>query len=411
MSRIRDWIEERLELEKFARRYLKKAFPTHPTFLCGEMALFSFVMLVITGIFLGLSYEPSVREVNLFGRFVPAAYASVVKIDLSSFGLITRRVHHWSAMLMIASVLLHLMRVYFTGCYKNPREINWIIGLILFGATFFASFTGYLLPYSEFSVTATSIGYYIAKSIPWLGNWISRLIFCGSFPADETIPRFFFMHVMLIPLTLITLIAIHMVILVKQKHSEPRHNLSRPESRGGKRLIGIPLWPNQVLISFCFFFFMAFVIFFIAVLLPANPVENYGPPGPGTPIMRPDWYFLAIYGLLKLIPGTLHFDLLGAKITSETVGGVFFPGLAAILLIVLPFIDRRSKPQYYMDNPLDHPFRTSIGIMGLSLSAMLVLAGYIDILGASPTKMSIYVIIVTVTAFVAPYLILGGKNK
>jgi len=411
VSSIGDWIEERLELRKFSKRYLKKAFPTHPTFLFGEMALFSFVMLVITGIFLGFSYEPSVREVNLFGRLVPAAYASVVKIDVSSFGLLTRRVHHWSAMLMIASVLLHLMRVYLTGCYKNPREINWYIGLALFGVTFFASFTGYLLPYSEFSVTATSVGYYIAKSVPWLGDTISRLLFGGSFPANETIPRFFFMHVMLLPITIISLISIHMVVLVKQKHTESQENLSKPESRDGKNLIGIPLWPNQALISLTFFFIMAFVIFFVAVQFPANPVEKYGPPGPGTPVMRPDWYFLAIYGLLKLIPGTVHFDFLGAKITSETIGGVFFPGVAGLILLALPFIDRRCNPMNYFERPLDHPLRTSIGIMGVVLAMMLTLAGYIDVLGVSPLKMSIYVVIVTLTAFVAPYLILGGKKK
>jgi cytochrome b-561 len=408
---VKDWIEKRLELQKFTNRYLKKAFPTHPTFLFGEMALFCFVILLATGIFLGFLYEPSVREVNLFGRYVPAAYASVVKIDLSSFGLIVRRIHHWSAMLMIASILLHVMRVYFTGSYRNPREINWIVGLALFGVTFFASFTGYLLPYSEFSVTATSIGYYIAKSVPWIGDWISRLLFGGAFPADATIPRFYFMHVMLMPIVIIGLISVHMIILVKQKHTEPRENRERIESQGGKRLIGIPMWPNQVLISLTFFFLLAFIIVSVSVLLPANPVEKYGPPGPGTPVMRPDWYFLAIYGILKLIPGTLHFEVLGAKITSETVGGVFFPGLAAVLLIALPFIDRRSTPQHYMDNPLDHPFRTSIGIMVLVMAIMLVISGYIDVLGVSPAKMSFYVIIVALAAFITPYLLLGGRRR
>jgi cytochrome b-561 len=411
MNGMRDWIESRLELEKFRDRYLKKAFPTHPSFLFGEMALFSFIMLLATGVFLGLSYEPSVREVNLFGRFVPAAYASVVKIDLSTFGLITRRVHHWSAMLMIASILLHVMRVYFTGSYRNPREVNWLIGLALFGATFFASFTGYLLPYSEFSVTATSVGYYIAKSVPWIGEWVSRLLFGGTFPADATIPRFFFIHVMLMPLGILGLISVHMIVLMKQKHTEPRENRDRPESEGGKKLIGIPLWPNQVFISLTFFFLLAFVVFLTAVLLPANPVEEYGPPGPGTPTMRPDWYFLAIYGLLKLVPGTLHFEFLGAKITSETVGGVFFPGLVALLLVALPFLDRRPTPQYYMENPLDHPFRTSVGIMALVLAVMLILSGYIDVLGVTPGKMSFYVVIVTVAGFVTPWFLLGSRKK
>jgi len=223
------WFDERLELKKFKEKFLSKTFPTHPTFLLGEIALFSFITLVVTGIFLGLLYEPSTKMVSLFGAMVPAAYASVVKIDLLPIGMLIRRIHHWSAMIMIAAILAHLMRVYFTSAYRNPREINWFIGLALFGVSLFAAFTGYLLPYSNFSVTATSIGYYIAKSVPWIGNWLSTLLFAGDFPSSETVPRFFFLHVMLIPLILVSLIGLHMVILVKQKHTEPAVNQRNKE--------------------------------------------------------------------------------------------------------------------------------------------------------------------------------------
>jgi len=142
------WFDDRLELGKFKEKFLAKTFPTHPSFLLGEVALFSFVTLVVTGLFLGLLYEPSVREVSLFGAKVPAAYASVVRIDLLPLGMIVRRIHHWSAMLMIAAIISHLARVYFTSAYRNPREVNWLIGLGLLGVTLGAAFTGYLLPYS-----------------------------------------------------------------------------------------------------------------------------------------------------------------------------------------------------------------------------------------------------------------------
>ena len=331
------WWQDRLDLPKFSERFLQKAFPAHPTFLFGEMALFSFVLLVVTGLILGMEYEPSVRLVDLFGEKVPAAYASIVRIDLALFGQIVRNAHHWAAQLMIAALMAHLLRVYFTGAYRNPREINWLIGLILMLVTFMAAFTGYLLPYSEFSVTATSIGFFMAKSAPWIGDLAARLLFGGEFPSDQTIPRFFFYHVMVIPLVIAVLIGAHMVLLVQQKHTEPLAHRRAPESEGGRKLIGIPLWPHQVLFSLTFFFILSGLIILVSTHIPINPVEQFGPPQPGTPQMRPEWYFLVIYGMLKLIPGTLDFSFLGAHIIQETVGGVLFPTLIIALLALLPF--------------------------------------------------------------------------
>ena len=237
---IFQWLDERLELKKFKEKFLAKTFPTHPTFLLGEIALFSFVTLVATGIILGLLYEPSIQGVPLFGATVPAAYASVVKIDLLPLGMITRRIHHWAAMVMIAAILTHLSRIYFTSAYRRPREVNWLIGLGLLGITLGAAFTGYLLPYSQFSVTATSIAYYITKSVPWVGGWIARLLFAGEFPAVGTVPRFFFLHVMLIPVLLMSLVGLHLTILVKQKHTAPRASKSLHGAEGRRQLIGTP---------------------------------------------------------------------------------------------------------------------------------------------------------------------------
>ncbi len=405
------WFDERLDLKKFKAKFLVKTFPTHPTFLLGEMALFSFITLVVTGLFLGFLYEPSTKMVSLFGAMVPSAYASVVKIDILPVGMIIRRVHHWSAMLMIAAVLTHLMRIYFTSAYRKPREINWLVGLGLLGMAMVAAFTGYLLPYSQFSVTATSIAYYVAKSMPWVGDWVSRLLFAGEFPSEGTVPRFFFMHVMLIPAVLIGLISLHLLIIVKQKHTEPRSNKNRKEAQGGRRLIGIPIWPEQGVISLSFYLFLLFVVVLMATYIPLNPIETYGPPSPGTPVMRPDWYFLPVYGFLKLIPGDLSFSVLGGKITPETIGGVIFPGLLFLVAALIPFLDQWKEPQYYIANPLHRPFMTSLGAGAGVFLCMTAVAGYIDVLHISPGRMTVYAILATLASWSVTYTLLRRYNR
>ncbi|HDK35445.1 MAG TPA: cytochrome bc complex cytochrome b subunit, partial [Bacteroidetes bacterium] len=367
--------------------------------------------LIITGIFLGFLYEPSSKMVSLFGAMVPSAYASVVRIDLLPMGMLIRGIHHWSAMIMIAAILAHLMRIYFTSSYRKPREINWLIGLGLWSVTMLAAFTGYLLPFSNFSVTATSIAYYITKSVPWIGDWISRLLFAGDFPSSGTVPRFFFMHVMLIPILLLGLIGLHIVILVKQKHTEPLSNKNKKEAEGGRRLIGIPIWPEQGVISVSFFFFLLFLVVLIATYIPLNPIETYGPPSPGTPVMRPDWYFLIVYGFLKLVPGDLSFSILGGKITPETIGGIIFPTLTILVFALIPFLDRRKDPQNYIENPLRRPFMTSFGIGGGVFLCMLVVAGYIDVLHIVPATMTIYIIIASLAAWSISYTLLRLYNK
>jgi cytochrome b-561 len=405
------WFDERLELKKFKARFLVKTFPTHPTFLLGELALYSFVTLVVTGVFLGLLYEPSTRLVSLFGSMVPSAYASVVKIDILPLGTIIRRIHHWSAMLMIASVLAHLMRIYFTSAYRKPREINWLIGLSLLGMSLLAAFTGYLLPYSKFSVTATSIAFYVAKSVPWVGDWISRLLFAGEFPSQGTVSRFFFMHVMLVPAALAGIISLHMLVLVKQKHTEPSSNKNRKEAQDGRRLIGIPVWPEQSVISLSYYLFFVSLVALMATYIPLNPIETYGPPSPGTPVMRPDWYFLPIYGFLKLIPGDLSFSVLGAKITPETIGGVLFPGFLFLAAALIPFLDRWNEPQHYIVNPVHRPFMTSLGAGAGVFLCMTATAGYLDVLQVTPGKMTIYVILATLVVWTIAYTLLERYRR
>ncbi|MEJ2698863.1 MAG: hypothetical protein P8Z70_04280, partial [Desulfuromonadales bacterium] len=145
--------------------------------------------------------------------------------------------------------------------------------------------------------------------------------------------------------------------------------------------------------------------------IPLNPIEAYGPPSPGTPVMRPDWYFLPIYGFLKLVPGDLSISIAGGKITPETIGGVIFPGFLGLVLVAIPFLDRAKEPQNYIENPLHRPFMTSFGIGVAAFLAMTTVAGYIDVLHIAPSAMVLYDLLVTMGVWVVAYLLLRLYNR
>ncbi len=374
------WLDERLDLARFKTKYLRKVFPVHSSFFLGEIALFSFVILVFTGVLLAFTYEPSTELVDLDGQRVPAAYASVVLNDRTPLGLLVRQIHHWSAHIMIAAVILHLLRIFFTGLYKKPRELNWLVGLVLLFLTVFAAFSGYLLPFDEFSVTATGIGYNIVRSVPWIGPSLADFLFAGKFPSAATIPRFYAYHVVLAPWLLLGLIGLHLLIVFKQKHSQP------PYARtlvGSHKILGVPLWPQQALMMAVLFLILSGSLFLIAGFFPVHPVAYYGPPGPATPIVKPDWYLLWPYGVLKLIPGWINFQFLGTTINSENVGGVLIPLLIALLMVLLPFLDRAREPVHFLELPSAHPVRTAVGVGALAFFAVLMIAGYNEELGLS----------------------------
>ena len=369
------WLDERLALERFRAKYLGKPFPVHSTFFLGEIALFCFVILVATGLYLALFYEPSAQLLQGHGA-VPAAYASTLLIDSHPFGALMRRIHHWTAHLMIAAVVLHLLRIYFTASYRKPREVNWLLGLGLLGATLGASFAGYLLPFDQFSVTATAIGYGIARSVPWVGSTLADLVFAGQFPSSATVPRFFAYHVVWAPLALAGLIAGHLVIVLKQKHTEMRRAGSRPEAAEGAYIHGIPLWPEQVALMGVLFLVMLGVLAALAAFLPVHPSAFYGPPQPVTPEVKPDWYLLWVYGALRLIPGGLSFKLFGATIGSEVFGAMLVPGILSLVIVLVPWLDRGPSSLYYTEPPMASPLRLALGLATITLFLALSLAGF-----------------------------------
>ncbi len=397
------WLDERLSLSRLNKKYMRKAFPVHHSFFLGEITMFSFITLVLTGVFLTFNYEPSIRLVKYMGRELPAAYASILYIDSLPFGAVLRSVHHWSANVMIGAAFLHMLRILVSGAYKKPREINWLLGLALLGLSVVTAFTGYSLPFDAFSVTATQIGYGIGASMPYIGEWISQLIFGGEYPTLHSIPRVYSLHVLWFPLLLLALIGAHMLIMLKQKHTQPVY----AEKVAPGKILGVPMMPQQGFMMGVLFLLYLAVVFFIGGSWIAHPVEAFGPPTASTPAVKPDWYFLWIYGILQIIPGDLKIPLpFGAAMNSEFIGGVLVPGLLGIAAVLLPFLDVRKTKQRYMELPTRHPVRTSVTFALLTFMLTTSLAGWKEEFGFSNGQLWTIIIVGTLATFLVSYLII-----
>src|SRR5712691_7844179 len=280
------WLEERLQLSVLQDKYGRKAFPVHSTFFLGEMAAISFLILVLTGIYLGLIYTPSITEITVGGQKLPEAFASVQLIESIPAANLIRNVHHWAAHVMIVTLLLHTFRVYFTGTYRKPRELTWVLGVVLLGMTLAAGFVGYALPWDAFAVTATGIGFGLARSIPVVGHLLGDLFFGGAFPSLGSLPRLYTIHVVVIPLSILGLMSLHLLLVLKQKHSMPGY--ARKLAEPGK-VLGIALWPYHALLAGQLVFLMLGALSLLAAFVPVNTLAAYGPPTPGTPMGKPDW--------------------------------------------------------------------------------------------------------------------------
>ena len=397
------WLDERLDLDRLNKKFMRKAFPVHHSFFLGEIALFSFIVLVLTGIFLTLNFEPSSRLVEYRGEKLPAAYASVLYIDSLPFGKVIRSAHHWAANIMVASVFLHLLRILLTGAYKRPREINWILGLLLLGLTVVLAFIGYALPFDAYAVTATQIGYGIAKSIPYLGDWLAQLMFGGEFPSLRSLPRLYALHVLWLPLLLAALIGLHLLIMIKQKHTQPRY----AEEVAPGKVLGVPMVPMQATMMGILFLLYLGSLFLLAGALIAHPVEVYGPPGTSTPVLKPEWYFLWLYGLLQMIPSSWQIPLPGgAAITSEFIGGVLIPGLLGLVALLLPFLDTRRTKMRYLELPSQHPMRTSVTVGLLFFFFVATFAGWKEEFGMTNAQLWAMLVFVPLGAWLATYVLI-----
>jgi cytochrome b-561 len=278
------------------------------------------------------------------------------------------------------------------------------------------AYTGYALPFDEFAATATGIGYNMAASIPILGGVISKIIFGGSFPSSATIPRLFFLHVLVIPLLIAGGLAIHMVVLMRQKHTEAtRDDDVEPVADGaettheddpavtadggtGERVnkdddsvvVGLPAFPNQAAVSAVVFFLTAALLAFLAGFLPVHNIAEYGPNNPATTpdLIMPDWFLMWLYGFLKLWPTWLSFDLGPLHFSTEFLGGIVVPSLVLLVVFAWPFIDR-NEPIHFTTDPLDRAWQTGAGVAGITFIMVASIAGMNNLLGkavGAPTE-------------------------
>lgn len=383
-----DGFDVRYRAASGLRRQLNKVFPTHWSFMLGEIALYSFIVLLLSGTYLSLFFDPSMQEVeyqgvyqNLQGVHMSRAYESTLNISFEvRGGLFARQVHHWAALLFMAAIVTHMFRVFFTGAFRKPREANWVIGILLFITGMFEGFSGYSLPDDLLSGTGLRIGSGITLSVPVIGTWAHWLVFGGEFPTELIIPRFYILHVLLLPGIILALIVVHVALVWYQKHTQ----FPGP-GRTEHNVVGIRIMPIFAAKGGGFTAVVTGVILMMAGLLQINPVWNIGPYNPAqvSAGSQPDWYMTWTDGLGRLWPAWEVY------IGNYTIPAIFFPlvlgmGLIFTIALVYPYIERRLIKDNVIHNllqrPRDAPVRTSLGVMAITFFMVTMVSGFNDIL-------------------------------
>ena len=383
------WADERLGLGKLLKKHMRKVFPDHWSFMLGEIALWSFVILLLSGVFLTFWFKPSMSEVVYQGSYEPLrglhmseAYASTLDLSFDvRGGLLMRQIHHWSAMLFIGAMAVHLLRVFFTGAFRKPREVNWLIGLGLFMLGTIEGFAGYSLPDDLLSGTGLRIADGIMRSVPVLGSYISTFSFGGEFPGDLIIPRLYTVHVLLIPGLILALISAHMLLLVYHKHTQ-----WPGPGRTNSNVVGYPLMPVYMAKAGGFFFIVFGVTALMGAFVQINPIWMYGPYNPAqvTAGSQPDWYMGWLEGALRIMPNW-ETNLFGYTISWNVFipGAIVLPSLF-VLLAIYPFLERwvtgDRREHHLLDRPRNQPTRTALGAAGVTAYGLLWIAGGNDII-------------------------------
>ncbi|MBW3590747.1 MAG: ubiquinol-cytochrome c reductase cytochrome b subunit [Actinobacteria bacterium] len=388
VRKVVTWVDDRLGASRFTRDVLAKVFPDHWSFLLGEIALYCFVILVLTGVFLSFFFEPSVAESVYRGEYEPLqgvvvsdAYRSVMDLSFEvRAGMVMRQIHHWAALVFLAAIVVHLVRIFFTGAYRRPREINWMIGLTLLTLAMFNGFTGYSLPDDLLSGTGLRIAYSIALSIPVIGTWMAFLVFGGEFPAEQIINRLFVIHIFIIPVLIAGLLTAHMALIWRQKHTQFPGGRRREENVVGERL-----WPTYAAKSMGLFFGVFGILALLGGLVQINPIWLYGPfkPAQVPSPAQPDWYMGWLEGALRLFPAW-EITTFGYEIPNPFFPAVLLPGITFTLLYLWPFLEAfftsDHKPHHLLDRPRDRPMRTALGTATLSFYFILFAAASNDLL-------------------------------
>jgi ubiquinol-cytochrome c reductase cytochrome b subunit len=388
MRRLVRALDERSGVAPIARKALRYVFPDHWSFLLGEVALYAFIVLVATGVYLTFFYEPSSQRViydgtvdTLRGTEMSQAYRSVVDISFSvKAGLLIRQTHHWAANVFIASIVLHLMRVFFTGAFRKPRELTYLIGLSMLGLALLEGYLGYSLVDDLLSGMGLAIGYGVLMSVPIVGAALVLLVWGGPFPGDPSFfSRMYIAHVFLLPILIAVLLTVHLLLVASRHHTQFR----RKEATE-KRVLGLPAFPSQAPRSLGLMFAVVAVLFLLGGLVQINPIWLWGPydVASSTNGAQPDWYLGWLIGALRIVPG---FDVTIGNATiipNPFWGGILLPGFVFGVLAVWPWLERavtRDKRRHNLvDRPRDAPVRAALGCALLTFVFVTFLAGSAD---------------------------------
>ena len=384
-----NYIDERTSISGLVKELGRKVFPDHWSFMLGEVALYSFVVILLSGSFLTFFFQPSMAMVTYEGSYVPlkgiemsAAYASSLNLSFDvRGGLLFRQIHHWAALLFIAAIGLHMLRVFFTGAFRKPREINWFIGFILFVLAMAEGFTGYSLPDDLLSGNGLQIINGIIKGIPVVGTWISYLLFGGEFPGTTLVALFYSVHILLLPAILVAALGAHLLLMIINKHTQ----FAGP-GRTNDNVVGVPIMPILAAKAGGFFFVVFGVIVLIASFFTINPIWTYGPydPSPVSAGTQPDWYIGFADGMLRLIPPGWEVVWLNHtysfNIIVITVILIAFLAIVATYPFVEAWITGDKREHHIAERPRNAPTRTAIGAAGVTFYAVLWAAASSDLM-------------------------------
>jgi ubiquinol-cytochrome c reductase cytochrome b subunit len=382
------YLDERTGSAPFLRKALRYVFPDHWAFLLGEVALYSFVVLVGTGIYLTLFFKPSVAPVLYHGDYLPLrgremseAYQSTVHISLNvKAGLLIRQTHHWAADVFVAAIVVHLLRIFFTGAFRKPRDLTYYLGLLMLILALLEGYAGYSMVDDLLSGMGLAIGYSVLMSIPFVGANLAQLVWNGPFPGGQDFEsRLYIAHVLIIPVVIGGLLALHLTLVAARHHTQflgPRAT--------ERKVVGIPTFPGYAPRTLGLAFAVAAVLFLLGGLIQINPIWQWGPyhVSQATNGAQPDWYLGWLIGALRLIPS---FDVTIGSYTlvpNAFWGGAGFPLLVFLVLFLWPSLERRVTGDYafhnLLDRPRDAPWRTAIGVAFFTWIFVVFLAGAAD---------------------------------
>ncbi len=409
-------LDERLGIAKGGRTFMDKIFPDHWSFMLGEIALYSFVVLLLTGVFLTLYFVPSQHLMKvpmnfpykpLRGDTVSEAFYSTVNMSFNvRCGLLMRQMHHWACDIFVGAIVVHMARVFFTGAFRKPREANWLVGSTLLILAITNGFLGYSLPDDLVSGTGLRIADSIMLSVPVLGSYISFFAFGGTFPGDIVIARFFIIHVLLVPGIILALVGAHLGLLVRQKHTQ-----FPGKGRTEGNVVGSPMFPVFIFKTQGFLFMTLGVTALLGALAQINPVWQFGQyyAAQISYAVQPDWYMGFLDGLLRIFPAW-QWNAWGHTIPLEvTIPAVIFPGIVFNIAMAWPWIEQKftkdKEIHHLLDRPRDVPHRTAFGVAFFSLLAILFIASSTDVLANFfHVSLNTVLIIMRVLTFAVPII-------